>query len=105
MQCGDLLLLRTYRKPTKDVKECLYSLARWHNQTINVWTHLLGAVYFVTCGLAAVVTDSEVAPVDKLHLSVLGVGYAMAMGLRQVTHIKHNKSIIKIFKREEKLFI
>ncbi len=35
---------------------CPISLLRLHNETVNVWTHLLGFLYFL-CAMAAVFAD------------------------------------------------
>ncbi|XP_064485730.1 progestin and adipoQ receptor family member 3-like [Ornithodoros turicata] len=31
----------------RTVKECFRSIIQWNNETLNIWTHLLGAVVFV----------------------------------------------------------
>ncbi|KAL8497836.1 hypothetical protein ACS0TY_021252 [Phlomoides rotata] len=40
-----------YYRVNWPVKEAFFSLFRWHNETLNVWTHLLGFLLFV--GLTA----------------------------------------------------
>ena len=42
-------ITRGYRQGL-DYKQCLLSIFRLHNETINIWTHLLGVVAFL--GLA-----------------------------------------------------
>ncbi|CAI8610396.1 unnamed protein product [Vicia faba] len=44
-------ILRYYRA-NWPLKEALFSLFRWHNETLNVWTHLLGFILFLGLTLA-----------------------------------------------------
>lgn len=39
-------ILRYYRAEWP-LKEAFFSLFRWHNETLNIWTHLLGFVLFL----------------------------------------------------------
>ncbi|KAL6331528.1 hypothetical protein AAG906_011468 [Vitis piasezkii] len=41
-----------YYRANWSLKEALFSVFRWHNETINVWTHLLGFVLFLGLTLA-----------------------------------------------------
>ena len=36
-----------YRHPESSVKQCLLSLFTWHNETLNIWTHLISTVFYV----------------------------------------------------------
>ncbi|KAH9621953.1 hypothetical protein KSS87_015592 [Heliosperma pusillum] len=49
-----------YYRSEWSLKSCFFSLFQWHNETINVWTHLLGFVLFVVLTVvnAAHVTDA-----------------------------------------------
>ena len=38
-------ITRGYR-PGLNYKQCLLSIFRLHNETINIWTHLLGFLFF-----------------------------------------------------------
>jgi len=40
-------ILGGYRKPDGTMKDCLYSLFWLHNETFNIWTHLVAMVFFV----------------------------------------------------------
>lgn len=35
-------VLKWYRKPGLFLKQCLISVVQLHNQTLNIWTHLVG---------------------------------------------------------------
>ncbi|KAA8539095.1 hypothetical protein F0562_025787 [Nyssa sinensis] len=36
-----------YYRANWPLKEALFSIVRWHNETLNVWTHLIGYVLFL----------------------------------------------------------
>ncbi|KAK6151709.1 hypothetical protein DH2020_014344 [Rehmannia glutinosa] len=44
-----------YYRANWPIKEAFFSLFRWHNETLNVWTHLLGFLLFVGLTLANLV--------------------------------------------------
>ncbi|XP_015935540.2 heptahelical transmembrane protein ADIPOR1, partial [Arachis duranensis] len=44
-------ILRYYRA-NWPLKQALFSVFRWHNETLNVWTHLLGFLLFLGLTLA-----------------------------------------------------
>ncbi|RVX05207.1 Heptahelical transmembrane protein 1 [Vitis vinifera] len=41
-----------YYRANWSLKEALFSVFRWHNETVNVWTHLLGFILFLGLTLA-----------------------------------------------------
>lgn len=49
-----------YYRANWPIKQALFSIFRWHNETLNVWTHLLGFILFV------VLTISNVVQVPQL---------------------------------------
>ncbi|KAK4713052.1 hypothetical protein R3W88_018959 [Solanum pinnatisectum] len=44
-----------YYRANWPIKQALLSIFRWHNETLNVWTHLLGFILFVALTLSNVV--------------------------------------------------
>lgn len=47
-------ILTGYRQPTDSYPRCAQSVyAFWHNETVNIWTHLVGAIVAVTVLLYA----------------------------------------------------
>ncbi|XP_027069969.1 heptahelical transmembrane protein 1-like [Coffea arabica] len=50
-----------YYRADWPLKEAFFSLFRWHNETLNVWTHLLGFVLFLGLTIANSVHFSQVA--------------------------------------------
>ncbi|KAL3532290.1 hypothetical protein ACH5RR_005811 [Cinchona calisaya] len=50
-----------YYRADWPLKEAFFSLFRWHNETLNVWTHLLGFMLFLGLTTANSVQFSQVA--------------------------------------------
>ncbi|KAJ8559917.1 hypothetical protein K7X08_003975 [Anisodus acutangulus] len=44
-----------YYRADWPIKQALFSIFRWHNETLNVWTHLLGFILFVALTISNVV--------------------------------------------------
>ncbi|CAK7345354.1 unnamed protein product [Dovyalis caffra] len=56
----------SYYRADWPLKEALFSIFRWHNETLNVWTHLLGFLLFVGLTMANLMHVPQV--VDLLGL-------------------------------------
>ncbi|GMJ15651.1 heptahelical transmembrane protein1 [Hibiscus trionum] len=50
-----------YYRVNWPLKEAFFSLFRWHNETLNVWTHLLGFVLFLGLTLANLIEVPQVS--------------------------------------------
>ncbi|XP_021276000.1 heptahelical transmembrane protein 1 [Herrania umbratica] len=50
-----------YYRANWSIKEALFGIFRWHNETLNVWTHLLGFVLFLGLTMANLVEVPQVA--------------------------------------------
>ncbi|KAH6828885.1 heptahelical transmembrane protein1 [Perilla frutescens var. hirtella] len=50
-----------YYRANWPLKEALFSIFRWHNETLNVWTHLLGFLLFVGLTVANLIHVPHVA--------------------------------------------
>ncbi|KAF9062334.1 hypothetical protein BDP27DRAFT_1233785, partial [Rhodocollybia butyracea] len=42
-------ILTGYRPETNNWKECFKGVLLWHNQTVNIWSHLIGVI--ISCAL------------------------------------------------------
>ncbi|KAK6044747.1 hypothetical protein COOONC_17748 [Cooperia oncophora] len=42
-------VIRHYRPTNMSNKMCAKSIFHWTNETINIWSHLLGFIYFTYC--------------------------------------------------------
>ncbi|KAH8506391.1 hypothetical protein Peur_044379 [Populus x canadensis] len=51
----------SYYRADWPLKEALFSIFRWHNETLNVWTHLLGFLLFVGLTMANLMQMPQVA--------------------------------------------
>ena len=43
---GDPYIRRGYRKQLNSLRECYKSLFYFHNESVNIWSHLLAGVFF-----------------------------------------------------------
>ncbi|KAG8471750.1 hypothetical protein CXB51_036214 [Gossypium anomalum] len=50
-----------YYRANWPLKEALFSIFRWHNETLNVWTHLLGFVLFLGLTMANLIEVPQVS--------------------------------------------
>jgi adiponectin receptor len=41
-------LLRGHRRPMPSVRQCFISIFHLHTETVNIWTHLLGTLVFIS---------------------------------------------------------
>ena len=60
-------LLTGYRCGCHDSKGCFKSLFMWHNETVNIWSHLLGAIGFIVL-ISTVVTKYRDMTVDGTQI-------------------------------------
>lgn len=61
------LILTGYR-PRSSIIECMYSMFRWHNQTINIWTSVFYVVYHLAhIKYAPTSSKSKFATVFLIH--------------------------------------
>ncbi|MBA0867720.1 hypothetical protein Goshw_003317 [Gossypium schwendimanii] len=65
-----------YYRANWSLKEALFSVFRWHNETLNVWTHLLGFLLFLGLTMANLLELPQVADlITFLTRSFLINGY------------------------------
>ncbi|CAF1131078.1 unnamed protein product [Didymodactylos carnosus] len=56
-------LISGHRPPMPSVKQCFASIFRLHTETVNIWTHLLGALFFI-CITIYYITQ----PASEIHI-------------------------------------
>jgi adiponectin receptor len=49
--------IRKYYRTYFSYKLCLKSMFRWHNETLNIWTHLIGALVFILFTLYTIISN------------------------------------------------
>ena len=76
-----------YRSPQK-YSQCLRSVFSLHNETLNIWTHLLGFIYFFTILLwDCWAPPSEVTWQDFAVILIVITSYQVCMIMSTVYHI------------------
>lgn len=72
-----------------DYIQCLKSLFAVHNETMNIWSHLIGFVCVVVAGIAILVEYQtvEVPFFDRLALAVYIVGAAVCLLFSTIYHL------------------
>jgi len=48
-------------RPALDYVDCLRSILRIHNETVNIWSHLLGFIFFTACLVRHLTSDTPKA--------------------------------------------
>ncbi|PON59481.1 AdipoR/hemolysin-III-related [Trema orientale] len=103
-----------YYRANWPLKEAFFSLLRWHNETLNVWTHLIGFVLFLGLTMANFLEVPHVADLlgffaRSLPISAdanvsnnfkdFAVGTTKLVDLKQISsaETKYNKNSTSIF--------
>ncbi|CAM4856985.1 unnamed protein product [Rotaria socialis] len=56
-------LISGHRPPMPSFKECFASIFRLHTETVNIWTHLLGTLFFIIIAIYF-----SLRPSDEVHI-------------------------------------
>ncbi|PAA52409.1 hypothetical protein BOX15_Mlig023284g1 [Macrostomum lignano] len=85
----EVFILSGYRPVSSSVAQCVRSIFSWNNETLNVWSHLLGSLAFLSMAVGAVsefgVSDPAVWP---LYLFLLAsVLYPLASALAHMFNV------------------
>ncbi len=76
-QQNNPFIIRGYRAATNSYTRSLHSVKNLHNQTVNIWSHLAGAIaYTVTGGVLSVFHFDRLAKAPTFDLLLLGQFYA-----------------------------
>lgn len=94
-----------YRPTTNSYQHSLASIFSVHNESVNIWTHLLGALVFVGAGLTALgLFEAVIAPryatataTDVLVLGCFFTGAVLCLGMSATYHAlcNHSPSVAK----------
>ncbi|RIB08273.1 adiponectin receptor protein 1 [Gigaspora rosea] len=80
-----------YRKPTFSYLKCAYSLFYIHNESINIWSHLLGTIIFVCLTFIThfyvLSSQSTITWQDSFVLYMFLAGAMVCLGLSSVFHV------------------
>ncbi|KAK3213136.1 hypothetical protein Dsin_017842 [Dipteronia sinensis] len=58
--------IHNYYRANWSLKDALFSVFRWHNETLNVWTHLIGFVLFLGLSMANLIQVPQIADLISL---------------------------------------
>lgn len=89
-----------YRPTSNSYRHSLASIFSVHNESVNIWTHLLGAIAFVAAGLTALsLYEAVIAPryatatsTDVLAWACFFVGAFLCLGMSATYHALCNHS-------------
>ena len=95
-------LISGHRPPMPSVKECFASIFRLHTETVNIWTHLLGTLFFVIVGIYFTTRPSaEVHTEKKLIFGAFFLGAIICLLFSTLYHTLycHSPKIAKLFNK------
>ncbi|CAF0761579.1 unnamed protein product [Rotaria sordida] len=86
-------LLQKHRPPANSVRECLISVASIHSETVNIWTHLIGALCVaVTFILFLIDNHRQMDLSDYISFSVFFISAILCLTFSTLLHIFINYS-------------
>ncbi|CAF1353811.1 unnamed protein product [Adineta steineri] len=86
-------LLQKHRPPANSVRECLISVASIHSETVNIWTHLIGALCVaVTFALFFIENYQQMDISDIISFSVFFTSAILCLSFSTLLHIFINYS-------------
>ena len=99
-------LISGHRPPMPSVKECFASIFRIHTETVNIWTHLLGTLFFIVVGLRVITRpSSEVHIEKKLTFGAFFLGAIVCLLFSTLYHTLycHSPKIAKLFNKSVRI--
>lgn len=86
-------LLQKHRPPANSVRECLISIASIHSETVNIWTHLIGALCMaVTFTLFIIDNYRQMDLTDFISFSVFFLSAILCLTFSTLLHVFINYS-------------
>jgi hypothetical protein len=86
-------LLQKHRPPANSVRECLISIASIHSETVNIWTHLIGALCVaVTFALFLIDNHRQMDITDFISFSVFFIAAILCLTFSTLLHVFINYS-------------
>ena len=95
-------LISGHRPPMPSFKQCFASIFRLHTETVNIWTHLLGALFFIIVAIYVVSQPSnEVHTEQKLTFGAFFLGAIICLLCSTLYHTLycHSPRISKLFNK------
>jgi adiponectin receptor len=95
-------LVSGHRPPMPSFKQCFASIFRLHTETVNIWTHLLGTLFFVIIAIYFISRpSSEVHIEQKLIFGAFFLGAIICLLFSTLYHTVycHSPKISKFFNK------
>uniref|UniRef100_A0A3P8S0A2 Adiponectin receptor 2 n=1 Tax=Amphiprion percula TaxID=161767 RepID=A0A3P8S0A2_AMPPE len=97
-------LLHGHRPPMPSFRACFKSIFRIHTETGNIWTHLLGCLFFLCLGLMYMFRPnmSFVAPVqEKVVIGMFFLGAILCLSFSWLFHTVycHSEGVSRVFSK------
>uniref|UniRef100_A0A4W3K8Y9 Adiponectin receptor 2 n=1 Tax=Callorhinchus milii TaxID=7868 RepID=A0A4W3K8Y9_CALMI len=97
-------LLHGHRPPMPSFRACLRSIFRIHTETLNIWTHLLGCLFFLGLGIFYMFRPniSFVAPVqEKVVFGMFFLGAILCLSFSWLFHTFycHSENVSRVFSK------
>ncbi|XP_067346425.1 adiponectin receptor protein 2 isoform X1 [Channa argus] len=97
-------LLYGHRPPMPSFRACFKSIFRIHTETGNIWTHLLGCLFFLCLGLMYMFRPnmSFVAPVqEKVVIGMFFLGAILCLSFSWLFHTVycHSEGVSRVFSK------
>uniref|UniRef100_A0ACB8FMY6 Adiponectin receptor protein 2 n=1 Tax=Sphaerodactylus townsendi TaxID=933632 RepID=A0ACB8FMY6_9SAUR len=97
-------LLHGHRPPMPSFRACFKSIFRIHTETGNIWTHLLGCVFFLCLGIFYMFRPnmSFVAPVqEKVVVGMFFLGAILCLSFSWLFHTVycHSEGVSRLFSK------
>ncbi|XP_077325018.1 adiponectin receptor protein 2 isoform X2 [Lithobates pipiens] len=97
-------LLHGHRPPMPSFRACFKSIFRIHTETGNIWTHLLGCVFFLCLGIFYMFRPNMafIAPVqEKVVIGVFFLGAILCLSFSWLFHTVycHSEGVSRVFSK------
>ncbi|CAF2523407.1 unnamed protein product [Rotaria sp. Silwood2] len=95
-------LISGHRPPMPSFKECFASIFRLHTETVNIWTHLLGTLFFIIMAIYFTSRpSSEIHIEQKLIFAAFFLGAILCLLCSTLYHTLycHSPEISKFFSK------
>lgn len=97
-------LLHGHRPPLPSFRACFKSIFRIHTETGNIWTHLLGCVFFLCLGIFYMFRPNIafVAPIqEKVVIGLFFLGAILCLSFSWVFHTVycHSEGVSRVFSK------
>ncbi|XP_062339618.1 adiponectin receptor protein 2 [Osmerus eperlanus] len=97
-------LLHGHRPPMPSFRACFKSIFRIHTETGNIWTHLLGCLFFLCLGLMYMFRTNKafIAPFqEKIVIGVFFLGAILCLSFSWLFHTVycHSEGVSRVFSK------